>query len=240
MINVIKASHEITSPRFAAAFARGCKGRVVENYQGGVWAGFGSPQNWDSLFLAIRSGNEFYYGDHAYFGRGKYYRITKNALQHSGFGNGSLERLKPFYEEARPWVRGSKVIVCAQSQPYHDRTGENDWLDRTLKKLSLATDREIVIRRKNDHRPLQLDLDDAWCVVTQSSAAAIHGLMLGVPAICTSQCAASCMSLSDVLMVEKPYYPDDRMEWAAVLANNQWTLEEIKLGKAWRALNEKI
>ncbi len=241
MIKVIAQSGELTSPKFAEAFAAGCGGQVVDKYQGGVWAGFGSPQNWESLQDAIKSGYDWYYGDHGYFGRGKYYKITKNAYQHSGLGIPDYDRLKFFYEDCAAWNKdGRHILICAQSQNHYDRFGVPNWVEDTKKEIQKYTDRPIVIRKKTDRLSLFYHLKDAFCTASHSSASIIHGLMHGVPAFCTHQCAASVVALSDLSAIESPFYPDNRMEWAAVLAANQWTLEEITETKAWRKLNEKV
>lgn len=231
MIDVLTVRDELTAPQFAKALARGLGGQVVSEYRGGAWCGFGSPKTWDGLMQARRAGEDFYYGDHGYFGRGVFYRITKNAFQHNGTGQPDFDRLKPFYEAAQPWRKGKNIIVCPQSAGHHQRFMVENWTDETLAKLKAVTDRPIVVRRnKNSPRPLEADLVDAWAVVTHSSACAIHGLMWGVPAICTADCAASRLALSDPYNVEYPFYPDDRMEWAATLAANQWTLDEMQAG----------
>lgn len=242
MINVLSAPHEKPAPIFAKAFAQGCGGQVVTHYTGGPWAGFGSPETWPGLMQARRAREDFYYGDHAYFGRGRFYRITKNAFQHRGVGGADFERLAMFHGRAMPLNQGARIIVCPQSEGHHARFMASAWLADTLAKLETVTDREIVIRTKATRKPIEADLDDAWCVITHSSACAIHALMAGVPAICTADCAASRLSGSDPFNVEYPFLPsaDERDEWAAVLAANQWTLEEIAQGQAWRILNEAV
>lgn len=235
------AENELTSPQFCAAFARGSGGRIVQEYQPGPWAGFGSPKIWGSLTQAMKDGHNFYYGDHGYFGRGKFYRVTRNRFQHDGAGEPNLKRLAPFYEHAAPWKKnGAHIVVCPQSDNHHERFGELGWLQRVLATLGEFTDRKIIIRTKKQSRPLWADLQNAWCVVTHTSNAAVESIMAGIPAICTGDCAASRLSLSDPANVEKPYYPDvDRLAWAGVLAANQWTLDEIAMGKCWKKVNHE-
>lgn len=234
------ADNELTSPKFGEAFAAGSGGKYRDQYEPGPWAGFGSPQVWDSLTRAIKEGQDFYYGDHAYFGRGKFYRITKNAFQHTGIGEPDLERIRPFHRRAKPWRKGGgHIVVCPQSENHHERFGEPNWLDRVMHSLSLYTDRPIIVRRKKDTRSLIADLQNAHAVVVHSSNAAVEAILNGVPAFCTGQCAASILSLSDVSYIENPYYPEvDRMAWAGTLAANQWTLDEIRRGVAWKHLQK--
>lgn len=239
MIYVQTALGEKTAPLFADAFAAGCGGLVTDHYSGGPWIGFGSPSTWHDLIEARRRGYDFYFGDHAYFGRHQYYRVTKNAWQHRGIGVPDLKRLAPFYKSVMRWKKnGSKIIVCAQSDAYNARMGwEGDsWLESVVSRLEAHSDREIIVRTKRTAKPLAADLKDAWCVVTHASNAAVEAILAGVPAICTGDCAASIMSLRDPCNVEYPLYPGGRLEWAGVLAANQWTLEEIRKGMCWEAI----
>jgi len=209
-------------------------------YRHGPWAGFGSPRDhiWNSLMKTIKRGDDFYYGDHAYFGRGKFYRVTKNRFQHDGeTGHGDMDRIKPFWERPKPWKKGGRnIILCPQSSNHHMRFGEPDWEQRVRAAIELRSDRPIITRTKKSRRPLVADLEDAHCVITHTSNAAVEAILNGVPAITTGDCCASHMSGSDPVNVEKPFYPDGRMEWASILANNQWTLDEIRRGVCWHKI----
>ncbi len=68
-------AHETTSPKFAAAFARGCGGTcasVVTGLRPGTFAAFCTPPTWPLLQQAQAESRDWYYGDHAYYWRGKY------------------------------------------------------------------------------------------------------------------------------------------------------------------------
>lgn len=241
MINVYAVPEEKTSPLFANAFAAGCHGRVRTEYVRGHWAGFVSPVNFHEMIQARKDAFDFYHGDHAYFGRHQFYRVTKNAFQHRGLGESDGARFERFGIKVKPWKKnGSNIIVCVQSQGYHDRMGCNDWLERTVKRLRAASDRNIIVREKKSFRPLHADLKNAWCVVTHASNAAVESILAGVPAICTGDCAASVMSRHDPMSIESPIYPEGRFEWASVLADNQWTFAEMAAGDAWRKINETV
>ena len=110
--NIYINPNELTSPKFAEAFADGCgaEHEFIKPgiYKPGAWAGFGSPYYWSSLEQAQEQGYDWYYGDHAYFGRGVFYRVTKNAYQYYGHSDPDYERLKPFFEAVKPWRRGGR------------------------------------------------------------------------------------------------------------------------------------
>lgn len=232
-------NNKTISKQFCEAFAAGAGIPIADivkdcKTRPGPWAGYGSPRLWDSLTEKIKAGEDFYYGDHAYFGRNKFFRVTKNAYQHNGIGEPDFERLRPFHRHAKRWKRGGgHILVCTQTQGYYDRFAIPDWLEQTLARLDLYTDRPIRVREKGTKVPLAEDFIDCHCVVVCSSNVAVEAIMQGIPAICTNECAASIMSLRDPALVEYPYYPEGRMEWAGVLAANQWTFDEIKRGKCW-------
>ena len=74
---------------------------------------------------------------------------------------------------------------------------------------------------------LPRDLATAWTLVTHSSAAAVTAALLGVPAIVSPMSAMyECRWSSD------PLY-DQRRQFFNVLADNQWTIQQIKNGEAW-------
>lgn len=231
------APQKLTSKKFGHAFFTGCPGSsMVQEYTPGPWAGLGAPCLMNDLKENIKSGHNFWYADNAYFGRGKYYRVTKNAFQHNGVGIPDFKRLRPFWEKPKPWNKdGSHILLCTQTQAYYDRFGISDWEEKTINQLKLYTDRPIIVRRKGENRGLLEDLQNTWMVVCHTSNVAVESIMEGVPAIATGQCAASIMALSDPALVEFPFYPDDdqRMKWAGVLAANQWTLDEISQGLCW-------
>lgn len=236
---------EKSSPKFGRAFAAGCRGRVDASLtlKAGPVALFASPPAWNVLRPAMAQGRDFYYGDHGYFGRGTYFRVTKNAYQHTGIGAARTpERWRRFGRAIRPWrADGRHIVVCPNSPIFCGLHGfdVHAWIADVIRQLSRVTDREIRVRWKTDERtrPLLTDLDGAWALVTYSSAAAIWALIEGVPVFTLAPWAASArMGLADLSRIEDPVYPDDRESFVTVLANHQWTLDEIQHGLAWRVL----
>lgn len=244
VIRVHSVPHEKTSPMFARAFAQGCGGVVwPRSYAGGQWAGFGSPENWHDIQRVMASGQDWFYGDHAYFQRHRYYKITKNALFHKGVGKSDMKRIKMFHNKALKWVRGGKVIICPQSDAFfrlRHNTTQEDWINSVVYELQKFSDRRFVIHQKRDTKPLKECFSDTHCVIVHSSNSALEALMHGVPAICLADCVASNMARNSISDIENLMYPDNRYEWAGVLADNQFTLAEMADGTAWRKLNETV
>ena len=206
---------------------------------------FGSPARWDILRQAIGEGRDWYYADHAYFGRFEYYKVTKNAYQlssnHLGLGPNAyrFDRLKV---EIKPWRNsGDFILVCPPDEKFAKlhRFNGLEWLSHVCSAISGFTDRPLMVRQREDitySNTLSSDLVGAWCMVTYVSNAAVESVCAGVPVICLGDCAASIMGSNNLADINDPPTPDGRREWASRLAANQWTMQEIASGMAWREL----
>lgn len=233
-----------------SAFAVGCGGRVVNDgkYRGGPAMFYGIDTANEQVWRDVRaSGADWYYADNAFFDqcRGTYFRVGRNQLQHSGFGKSDGSRFRSLGIKLEPWrTDGGHILVCPQSDHFmRVVAGYPDWLPRTLEQLARLTKRTIRVRNWNrDKKKLAQELPDAlrgaWALVTYSSGAAISAIIAGVPAISTAECIARrmCGTLSETL--EDPHMPE-RQKWANVVADNQWTLEEMRSGETWRVLQEQ-
>lgn len=237
------APSEVTSPKFALAFAEGCDGDLYDEAKipTGPFAMFGSPMYIDFVFHARRKKLNFYYGDHAYFGRYVYYRITKNALQHTGEGNATSKRFERLGLKVSPWAkgRGGDILLCPNSSMFYTFWGttQSDWINQVVKELREHTDRPIKIKQKTDPRPLKEYLKTTWAVVVYTSNCAIDAALVGIPSFATEQCAGSILGSSNLSLIETPLIPDNREQVFYNLADNQWRLDEIRDGAAWRHLN---
>jgi hypothetical protein len=120
--------------------------------------------------------------------------------------------------------------------------GAAQWQRDVLGTLQKHTDRPIVVRhwvrdKAERAKTLHQDLEGAWALVTHTSAAANEALLAGVAAFVTGPSAALPMALSQLQSIEYPRRAEGREAWAAALAGRQWTVEDLKSGTAWRALN---
>jgi len=115
-----------------------------------------------------------------------------------------------------------------------------NWLWESVTEIARHTDRQIIVRPKptahSKKRSLEADLLNAWCVVTYSSNIAVEALIMGIPVVTLGPCVASNLS-TPLEAIESPHYPDNREEWAQRIASNQWTLDEIRSGECWDAIN---
>lgn len=212
------------------------------------------PHQKPLLDAAIAEGRDYYYIDNAYFDatREKYFRITKNRLQHGGIGESDGVRFAALglHTEAAWRARGEHVLLCPQSDEFLDLfcPQGRGWTDATLALLRQRTGRELRVRAwQSDkvawYRTLPQDLTDCFALVTFSSASAITAMMHGVPAFVTGR---DCISLPvanlDVDRIERPRTPTQEAfaGWLNVVADHQFTISEIMSGRAWRRLQSDV
>lgn len=237
------------------AFARGCGGTMAipgQAWMPGPSFFYGvtdaNQEQWSQTLLNQQR-HDFFYSDNSYFdkARGTQYRVTRNRLQHTGHGMTDGKRFADLDIEIKPWRKdGNHIVLCPQSDDFMRRivgyTG--NWLTNITQALMLRTERPLVVRHWNRDKQaaaatLHDDLRNAWALVTWSSAAAIEAILAGIPAISMGQCAARIpgITLDNIEAINGEAFQFDRYEWAGVLADNQWTMDEIKRGVTWQALN---
>jgi hypothetical protein len=232
---------EGTSPRFGEWFSKGCRGKLLKTdvLMPGDVALFGSLARWQLLQQAQQEGRRWFYGDHAYFGRRRFFRITRNAYQHDAAGSADLTLLDQHGIRPQGWRRaGANVLLCPNSPAFMAAFGldADAWVAETSAALRSHTDRPIVVRWKHDSGSLEGALDDAWAVVVYVSVCGVHAALAGVPCFATAPCASAAFGTRDLSLIERPVRPDNRAEMAAVLAANQWTEAQIRRGVAWEKL----
>jgi hypothetical protein len=198
-----------------------------------------------TLEAARKDGRPWVYADRGYFRVTQgddytgFFRLTRNAFQHDGRGayEEGASRWSSLSIKLAPWRHGKHILVCPPGDVW---TGAmlgqpaKTWLDGTLAILKGATDRPIRVRTKplpGQGRPLIEDLQDCHALVTHMSNTAVEAVVAGVPVFVTGRCAAAAMGKAKLEDIESPAYPD-RAGWVAALAANQWTLDEIRRGKA--------
>lgn len=208
-----------------------------------------------------REKKNFYFMDHGYFTNAHdsphWLRITKNKHCQNIMQERPADRYEKYFkQEMKPWQRGKKILVLPPTNAISNFFNVTDWLDNTLKILRKNTDRQIVIREKPynptitmDHvgatvkvdRPTQhkgkIEWTDYFATVTYNSNTMVASLFNGVPVFCDpTNSGAAPISESDFSKIETPKY-GDRVALFSSLAYNNWTMEEMLNGTAWRMLN---
>lgn len=242
--------------KLCTAFAAGCGGRVAPIGQPKLQRGAAFVYGWTEHTVALirqcqAQAIDWYYGDNGYyFGRGKFFRVSRNALMHDGTGAAGPERFEAFGLELKPWRKdGDHILITTQSELfYRARLGTTRaaWSRQVVERLRQHTGREIVICDKPAAKDIgsrqphadcfEALLDKAWALITHSSSTAVKAILDGVPVFSLASSMVSCMGLHDLSRIEEPIYPDGREQWLWNLAANQWTREEMANGTCWRAL----
>lgn len=244
--------------KMCRAFADGCHGRVTPAGQDHLDPGPAFFYGWTNHTVPLirqcqAQGTDWYYADNAYyFGRGKFFRVTRNALMHDGSGNSGLGRFEKFGLKVKPWRKdGRHILITTQSELfYQDRLGTTRaaWTREVVNELRRHTDRDVVICDKPDAsssgnapaaKNFEANLEDAWAMVTYSSSTAVKAVIEGVPVFALAASMVSKIGLDDLARIEEPLYPDNREQVLWNLAANQWTYDEMRDGASWRDLQGK-
>lgn len=256
MVTAYPVAGKAKSLEICRSFVEGCGGAVLTAPPPALVEGpaffYGVDKSNRHLFDQVKQeGRDYYYCDNSYFddARQAYFRVTKNALQHTGRGTSSGSRLEKLGVKLGFYKRGKHLVVCPQSDSFmKDIVGyaskHGSWLQDAQYEISQRTQRALRVRLWSPDKgrlaaTLADDLNGAHALVTWSSAAAVTAVLAGVPVFCAPSCAAAAVGNTDWNSLETPYFPDEttRLNWARVLADNQWTLDEMRNGTAWGSLN---
>ena len=194
--------------------------------------------------MVKQRGQDFFYVDNSYFNSkwkgGDYYRITKNAMQHMGDGASDGRRWGALHLGVRNVIeRGDTVLLALQSDFWYSRFNmtKADFVAAVKHDLKpYLGRRRLLVRDKSEHtKPIHWD--DICCVVAHSSNVAVDGLLEGVPCFVTYPCAAATMA-GQYPRVDEPRRVrlNELLPWCWSLADNQFTISEIKQGLPFEVL----
>lgn len=230
------------------AFAAGCGGQVITDgkLRDGDAFFYGVDESIAHIWRAVLYDHSrtFYYADNSYFDatRGSYFRVTRNMFQHYGIGRSDGTRFRQLKIDVQPWREdGDYILICPQSESFMLMPVgyEGNWVENVSKEIRHFSKRPIVVHTWGRDKSKQSEsfknhLENAHAVVVWSSAAAINAVLAGVGIVAQGQSAALPMSGSIDKIENLPR--QDRTEWLGVLADNQWTLDEIARGITWSSI----
>ena len=182
-----------------------------------------------------------------------YFRICKGSF-HTNKGKvntpARYERLKQLGIDAefKGWRdTGKHILLCPSSQTVtYQMNGisQEEWIKTAIQEISKHTDREIRLRNKP--RPgnkwwntdIKDDLKDCYALVTNYSLSAFDALFNYVPVFAEANSVMGPVTSRDISKIEKPLRPGRKTmeEWLKMLAENQFRLEEIENGTAYKTL----
>lgn len=168
-----------------------------------------------------------------------YYRWHLNGFQMRSIAKVPDDRWRALKLEPKPWRKGGRhIVIAAPPKPYVKFHRIEGWLEETLDTIARITDRQLVIRHKEQvlTRPLWMDTDGAHCLVTHGSIAAVESVYFGCPVFVHSDSAAALVGSTNLKDIEKPVYPE-REPFFHALAYSQWNERELTDGTLFRMLS---
>ena len=234
----------------------------IPQFELGDWPTF-DKQKWTENSVAVvgtlrgtetiiwesqRRGHNFYYMDHAYFHATRLYqgdiqyRIIKSQMQLNHLVDlddedyKRIDRYKPI--TTKPFTKnGNHILLCPPTKAIcrlYNLGDEQSWINDMVSELKSHTDRDIIIRKKDETKTLQEQLKNCHAIVTHQSTAAIQAILQGVPSFCDLISQSVPVSEIDISKIETPFYPDDdlRQQWIDSLLSCQFNMSEISNGKA--------
>lgn len=195
----------------------------------------------------IEQHKDFWFVDSGYtnFLHGKkkvWHRLVKNHI-HQGACSIYLptDRLNMFPSLPSRWRRkGSKILVI-ESSPSHyymQNTTLEQWKESVTNAIRAVSDRPIEFRPKQGDRKTRTPVYDLlqetkeyYCVVSDSSAAAVEAIWTGTPAVTLQRHITNSVTRSSLSLIDE-LYREDLEQWLTVLSYSQFTVEELANGTA--------
>lgn len=209
--------------------------------------------NEESIKFRILAGREFWFTDTGYTNfvasKGKpWHRLVHNHihqdLTHLNFPADRLSNLAVF---PKPWrTTGDKILVVESSDNHYRMLGtdRNSWRDTIANELAKHTNRPVEYRSKNMDRKerdsvyeLLMSSDEYYCVISDSSAAAVEAVWAGVPIITLNKHITTAVARTQISDIEN-LYRGPIGDWLCALTYSQFTKKEMQNGTAWKIIEK--
>lgn len=204
------------------------------------------------MSLASKRKVPFIQVDNGYFNaaRGRrdgYLRFTKNGLVQNKILNVPHDRLNQLNlnwhsMKYNPEARAIALCVPGQNFGKYLDLDMLSWAKDVQYKLRNLTNKKIIVREKTNTPSFNdfLNTVKPYCVITHGSNVGVESIVLGYPVLCDNMCAASPVANTNIYDINNLNIPSDeeRLNWAASLAYNQFSYEEFNNGVAWGTLKE--
>jgi hypothetical protein len=176
-------------------------------------------------------------------GKKTWHRLVKNHMHHNVVGiKFPADRLGMFPEFPRPWRKdGKKILVVESSRQHYQLMGTTllRWKDTISKELKKHTDRPVEFKSKSDSRKnrdtvyeqLKDNPDDYYCVISDSSAAAVEAVWMGVPVITLGQHISMPVARTKIEDIND-LYRGPIGDWLCAVSYCQFTVNEMLDGTA--------
>lgn len=209
--------------------------------------------NEQSIRSRILAGRPFWFTDAGYTNfiaaKGKpWHRLCRNHIhQNLSHMNFPADRLRLLESMPQPWrTTGNKILVVESSDYHHRMLGadRNSWRDHVTNELAKHTDRPVEYRAKVMDRKgrdsvydLLMSSTDYYCVISDSSAAAVESVWAGVPIITLNRHITTAVARTQVSDINN-LYRGPIGDWLCALTYSQFTKKEMQNGTAWRIIEK--
>jgi hypothetical protein len=170
-----------------------------------------------------------------------YYRWHVNGYQLARLRDVPDDRWRALrlQDQVKPWRKNGRRIVIADTLPDYwlVRGLPVDWSQQMHERLKQQTDRPIFVRHKESKLPLSAELQDAHCLVTHGSIAAVEAAIMGCPVFVDQESAASHVGVVGFDDIEHPVYPE-RQLWLNSLAYSNFSEREMLDGTVWKLMDD--
>lgn len=182
-------------------------------------------------------------------GKKTWHRLVKNHMHHNiSDQHFPADRLGMFPQFPQPWRTGGKKILVVESSVQHYQligTTLPRWKDTVSKEIKKHTDRPVEFKNKSDSRKDRVTVyeqlkacpDDYYCVISDSSAAAIEAIWLGIPVITLGQHVSAPVARTQISDIND-LYRGPIGEWLCALSYSQFTKNEMLNGTAIKIIRK--
>lgn len=176
-------------------------------------------------------------------GKKIWHRLVKNHIHHNVARlKFPADRLSTFSRFPEPWAStGEKILVVESSEQYYQMIGTtlDAWRQKVITQLQLHTDRPVEFKSKLQSRKdrvsvyehLKNNPNNYYCVISESSAAAIEAVWLGIPIITLGQHVSIPVARTSISDINN-LYRGPIGDWLCALSYSQYTESEILNGTA--------
>jgi len=181
-------------------------------------------------------------------GKKLWHRLVSDHL-HTNTPNGYFpaDRLGLLPSMPVSWQReGSRIVVVCASQNHHQVQGTDlvSWRENVELELRRHTDRPVEWRHKEQSRKTRTSVfedlqndKDVYCVISDSSAAAIEAIWLGIPVITLGRHISSAVARNDLSQIND-LYRGPIGDWLCALTYSQFTQQEMYDGTALKLIKK--
>lgn len=212
-------------------------GTLTKNWDGkSIPVVVGTMNGTDDIQVECRKQNiPYVYIDNGYFNRSNFLTYARYCFNNYHCTDWRTSDKK--IPKMKKWKKDGKDIIVLSISPTTEKIyNVYGWLDNILEEIKKYTDRNIIIKDKDDPVPLAKYLENAHAVVSFTSVGDVESVLNGVP-VYGSEFGPVVPITQPLSEIESPKYPD-RTAWASSLAAAEW--HQCKMEDCWKRLKYQV